>query len=461
MGEENLNLINRFKNICKKYPHKKAIFYKGKYITYLDLYQKCVKYDYILKSRKIIKKKTTILIPFSFDFVSIFIALWQKGNTVYFFEPWIKINEIFSHLLKEIEVLITDRYMLSFFKILGKEILNPFKTNVSKTDDKIEDLKNDDILIVSFTTGLTKSKKIKRNLKNLYYQYLFIDRYLNFKKDKVLTFFPMMLFFHILKGNTTYIYPYKNIKNIDVLNLVEFVKRNKIDRIYLAPFLLKKVLKILKETNTHLKNIEFVCGGGPLDHEFIKKYENFISFNKIFLVYGTQEAEPIAIARLDEILDLKGKGYIAGKPLEEIKIDILDTGIKVKGENVSNGEVFIEDKCYIDDKGYLWILGRYGIENYVYEKEILKFKGIKDVAIFYKNKEIKIKVIGDRRSKSFVKKLLEKSFEKIDIKFVKKIPYDRRHHSKKDYFRIFKKFARKIPSPINAEITASEERIPK
>ena len=247
-----------------------------------------------------------------------------------------------------------------------------------------------------------------------------------------------------------------------------------------SPGLLRIITKHCIQKNIKLEQVsKLFTGGGAVFLDFISELKDVFPNARIVTIYGSTEAEPIAELdtndiSMEDVEDIKnGKGILAGNiigvddckiirtGIDEIgaisyrefeNLQILEEGeIVVTGENVLKGYVDgigdsenkfcvdgityhrTGDMGIIDEKNRLWLKGRIKEPYFDIESALhAKFKMGK-TAVFKSNNKI---ILVVERDNLIPEKDLKQAitFDTIDeIKYVKKIPVDKRHSTKVDY----------------------------
>ena len=226
-------------------------------------------------------------------------------------------------------------------------------------------------------------------------------------------------------------------------------------------------------------------GGGAIFLDFLEDLKKVCPNAEIVTLYGSTEAEPIAELLVHEMSEAEieetknGKGILAGKIIGVEDCKIIKTGmneigeisqkefeelqtsdvgeIVVTGKNVLKGYVngigdkenkfSVEGKIYhrtgdmglIDENQKLWLRGRIKEPFLAIEAALHAKLKIGKTAVFkYHDKTILVIETGYFNAENRIREAI--SFEKIDtIKYVKKIPVDKRHSTKVDYKELRKK----------------------
>ena len=242
---------------------------------------------------------------------------------------------------------------------------------------------------------------------------------------------------------------------------------------------LELIAKYCIENNLQINSIKKIfTGGGAVFLDFIEKLKLVFPCAKITTIYGSTEAEPIAELDIDnmslEDIDKMENGYgiLAGsicgvKNCKIIKIGVDVIGklnerefeklyaevgeIVVSGENVLqgylngigdkenkfsvDGEIYHRtgDIGFFDENGRLWLRGRIKEPYFNIESALHAKFDIGKTAVFKNND--KIILVLEKNNKISEKEIKNAIyFEKIsEIKYVSKIPLDKRHNSKVNY----------------------------
>ncbi len=242
---------------------------------------------------------------------------------------------------------------------------------------------NDPALIL-YTSGTESSPKgVVLSHKNLYINRSQVLRSLdlNSKKNKIEKFFTCLPFFHsfgigigvllpILNGHKVFLYPtplhYKAIPSL--------LEKSKASIFFSTNTFLKKYKNYFKKEN--FKYIKYlIAGAEKLDEEIYSYYKN--KFNiKILEGYGVTEASPAVSVNTYDNFRLGSVGKILyGIDYKIEKIDGYNKGglLYIKGDNIMLGyqnennfqKIDIKNNWYntgdiafVDDDGFLFILGR-------------------------------------------------------------------------------------------------------
>ncbi len=262
--------------------------------------------------------------------------------------------------------------------------------------------------------------------------------------------------------------------------LINQVNNGKINRIMASPGLLRLIADYCMKKNIKCEGItKIFTRGGTIFLDVIYDLKIVFPNAKTIILYGSIEAEPISELDINDISmeDVEntknGRGILAGKIIgvedckiiknmkEEIgeineavfqELQMDDAGeIVVTGDNVIKGyldkigdtenKFLVDGKIYhrTGDLGYfdqnhrLWITGRKDIPLFNVEAALHAKYKMGKIAVF--KQDGKVTLVVERDNLVPEKELKQGlSFEKIDeIKYVKKIPLDKRYGTKVEY----------------------------
>ena len=248
-----------------------------------------------------------------------------------------------------------------------------------------------------------------------------------------------------------------------------------------SPGLLNVITKYCLSKKIVLEGVRKVfTGGGAVFLDFVDELRKVFPKAKIVTLYGSTEAEPIAELNVlemspEEIERTKnGYGILAGKIVGVKECKIIKTGqeaignifesqfkkletesvgeIVVAGDNVLGGYVGgygdrenkfsvdgvkyhrTGDLGFIDGSGKLWLRGREKTPYFNIEASLhANFKGIGKTAVL--NDVERIILVLEKGCRIPQKEIIDSiTFENIsEIRYVNKIPVDKRHSTKVDY----------------------------
>ena len=283
----------------------------------------------------------------------------------------------------------------------------------------------DDIALILYTSGTTgRPKGVMLTYKNLFSNIKNIVGVMKFSsEDRFIVYLPM---FHTFTLTAMILTPLYLGAQISILKSVkpfskvlEVVENDKITVFMGVPEVYHLLSKVDLQSDWGKSVKYFISGGSPLPMAVAQMFSRRFKGKKILEGYGLTESSPAVSVNSPTEYKLGS----VGKPLPDYKVKIVDEdldelGIKeigeiaVKGDNVMkgyfrnpketkkvirNGWLLTGDLGYIDEDGFLFIVGRKkdiiiskGINIYPREIEevLLKHPYIEECAVIGKNYEI-------------------------------------------------------------------------
>lgn len=202
-------------------------------------------------------------------------------------------------------------------------------------------------------------------------------------------------------------------------------------------------------------------GGGPVFPDVVQRLAGRLPSADVVSVYGSTEAEPIAHHGMRAITEADwqamrgGGGLLAGHPIAEIRLRLVEDEILVTGEHVNksyldgrgdaankvplDGEIWHRtgDAGRLDDSGRLWLLGRKEAKVgklFPFQVEVAArfWPGVRRAALVPRGEGAVLAIEGDPACQAQCNRLAGELGD-IEVRYLKAIPLDRRHRSKVDY----------------------------
>ncbi|MDO7626082.1 MAG: AMP-binding protein [Loktanella sp.] len=384
-------------------------------------------------------------------------ALWSLGATVVLPEPAMGLAGLKTAITATQPKFFCATGPYVWIKLLlprlwRTKLLTPRRQSQKPPQPSVAD--PNIVALISFTSGTTGiPKAIPRTHAFLMAQWKAVAPLLHSETEEIdLVTFPVFVLINLAEGRTSVLPNWKMSKlaSLDPSALAAWISANKCTRALLPPSLCEKLVEA-KDVGS-LKQI--FTGGGPVFPDVIQGLRHISEPLKITTVYGSTEAEPIAHAHTTE----QGYGLFVGRPLDAVRLRIVDTEIQVSGDHVnigyldpaSDAETKVQDGKTIwhrtgdagrlDDQGRLWLLGRVGDqvvtdngEQYPFAVETAArmWPDVTRVALM-EHKKIPVLVIEGKAAQTDVWHARAAVFGINCIQHIKAIPLDRRHHSKVD-----------------------------
>lgn len=399
----------------------------------------------------------------------------------------------------------TNQYSANLQELASEYITSP-----------IVPLLSEHTALITFTTGSSGTPKgADRTHRFLAAQHYALDEVVPYsEKDIDLPTFPVFALNNIATGITTVI-PAVNLSEYEKLDpaiLVAQLKESEVTCATLSPAIFNKLSAYCIGEKIKLPKLRrFITGGAPISRDDLMRFKSIAGGSETIILYGSTEVEPIAHITANEWLSMDHKesddfllnhGVNVGKIVKSLKyrfiklnkepIAINETADWKSLDTDQIGELIVAgehvcDKYYdnqqawkavkiqdvdgtvwhrtgdlgrVDEKGYLWIIGRVhnailrnGKYFYPIPVEIILKKlsfvsqaaylGIPDKIL----NESAVVIVAPKKIESQEKSSWESEIKKTlqsfaipvdEIFFVETIPMDPRHHSKIEYSELRK-----------------------
>ena len=317
-----------------------------------------------------LKRGDTVLIfeaP-SPDMYAMIIAMLASGIKLLLVEPWMP--------LKSIEQIINNVRPEAFMTgIIGKawgirsreirQIPRKFSSSLlhKQPEGKIsvEDMEEDEEAVLTFTSGTSgKPKGVHRKHQYLVDQANVLKKHLHYENNPGmdLTIFTNVTLLNLGMGKGSLLIP-ANWKASTLTQLDQLPKEFRPDTLAAGPGFLKTLMKHAKVSS--LKS--FHLGGALADTAIYEKAFTLLPSAEFTHVYGSSEAEPVALSDLKEAVSKsKEAGFFQtlylGKPIDDITLKNKAETLWVHGPHVSpeyQGDAAANHKNkFFDDQGKLW-----------------------------------------------------------------------------------------------------------
>lgn len=228
--------------------------------------------------------------------------------------------------------------------------------------------------LITFTSGSTaQAKAIVRSHGFLLHQQNVIASSMPGEEDDVeLTTLPTFVLSALARGITSVIpdCDMRKPADIDARRIVSQIDKCKINRIIASPAFLQKLTEFAHKKKEKLTTVKTIfTGGGPVFPHLLKQCSAVFPKAELNSVYGSTEAEPIAhinsrdLAGKDIEKSLAGGGLLAGKPIDEIALAIIDP--KHLDRIATGGINGVTEKLPVNTPGEIVVSGNHVIQSYL------------------------------------------------------------------------------------------------
>ena len=327
----------------------------------------------------------------------------------------------------------------------------------------------DSAAVISFSSGNTGlPKRIARSHGVLLAQHrALLDAFPLPESDVNLPGFPLAVLHNLCRGTTT-VLPSADLRSMagsDHESVLRTIRDRQVTSMSGGPAFLGQLATRLLSRGESMHEVQrIVVGGGPVSRRLAIEILAAFPLADARVVYGATEAEPIATARLNEIIDAESsaEGFLAGWPVSDIDVRIDGTDgigeLLVRGPHVipssHDGWYRTGDICRLDDRGRLWLLGRTGAEvqhgdavihPFTIEARAACLPGVAASAFVAHNDapdgELMVQLAPDA-SEYVVTASARALVDNLSVRVIDEIPMDARHQSKVDRAALIRRIER-------------------
>ena len=494
-----MNLVNQLVYNYMNQPEKICLVQDDRVLSYGEFYKRVAKFKKLLEEKGIKPgDKILVFAQMSIELYICLFAIWSIGAIACTIDEEFLKRDIEKFDFNEIDALIESTKFAIYSNTNDKLSTLENRININiiellQVDDEdeleINPVESEFPAINIYTLGRGGITKIyERSHRFLELQSEILQTQLKYdSRDVELSSIPFFALANIDIGITTVIADanYSDLMDSNPKNLISQINNGKINRIMASPGLLKLITDYCMKKNIKCERITRIfTRGGTIFLDAIYDLKNVFPNAKITILYGLVESEPISELDISDISmeDVEntknGKGILAGNivGVEDCKIiknideelgeineavfqdlqtddvgEIVVTGGNVikgylKGIGDSENKFSVDGKKYhrtgdlgyFDDKNRLWLKGRKDDPHFNIEAALHAKYRMGKIAVL--TKDGKIIVVLERDNLISEKEIKQGiSFEKIDeIKYVKKIPVDKRYGTKVDYVELNK-----------------------
>ncbi|QNK62729.1 AMP-binding protein [Pedobacter sp. PAMC26386] len=437
-----------------------------------ELLQYISNYRYLLKQCVSPAESVLLAIPSSIASISALLAIQSIGAIPVLPPAKPSIQTFLSVIKKQkINVVITKKrigvLLYLYLKLAGIKQLYLSHANNYNTVWQPVLVPPDQPALITYSSGTTGSPKdIYRSHRVLSAQHLLIKKL--FPADKKQRDFPLFpnIILHNLASGVASILPNISgflVAHLNPAKIVEQLQDQQVDTLTGNVFYFKSIIDYLKKHPRFFPSVKTLCvGGSPVPEDLIPALKAYFPTAAHYIIYGSSEAEPIAIRNVQGLIENPLNGYPVGTPCEDLDLRISRTvdiqtphgvypagEIEVRGRHVatlkSDGWLSTGDIGYLTSENNLYLTARIGnehayqgIQHFQIEHLLVLRPGIQQAAAINVDNGFRVFIQG-KISSTEVKNILDASFPPEIIKnicFIDKIPVDNRHQSKILYHKL-------------------------
>lgn len=407
--------------------------------------------------------EAVIFIPFGSDHIFWTIALMLRGVTVLDLPIKNLRQELITGPPRTIILPAEGHFFLRLlFRLQGSRVLRSHKKG-GGTDLKIDSFPQHPA-VISYSSGSKGlPKKFDRSHHSLIQHYLALKSSFPHYGDQIdFPLFPFSVLHNLALGVCTVLPPidWNHWEKFFAGDMLDSMAQEHVSSVAGNVFYFYKLLRSARSMNYVLNDVKEVrIGGSPAPEWILADLQATFPNAKVFILYGTTEAEPIAIReykrRRDPLL-----GYCVGTPHPDITIKLDKKGsfkrdektfdwgeICVSGPHVNHNKSKIlhtGDMGYLFD-GELYLIGRkdnkiplgdyfpFQIEHFLVDQ-----LDVQDVAVLIAAEGLRIYYEANNDEDVAIENCIRGQFGSIPFacKRIYEIPKDERHHSKTLYSKL-------------------------
>jgi acyl-coenzyme A synthetase/AMP-(fatty) acid ligase len=337
------------------------------------------------------------------------------------------------------------------------------------------DVDADHAALITFTSGSTgRPKGVVRSAGFLALQHSLLEGIRGTTPEHVdLISLPVFVLSNLVAGATSVI-PAGNLRRPASLNgrrIIAQMRATGVNRIVAPPAVCARIAEAAQAGAGPLELEAMFTGGGPVFPNLLHALHAAAPGARIHAVYGSTEAEPIAHVRYDDVgaadwtAMARGAGLLAGAPVPQAAVEIVDDEIQVSGPHVNRGYLDpaqdattkvtrdgrlwhrTGDAARFDERGRLWLLGRReaaggGLFPFAVETAALSWRGVRQAALVAREGRRPTLCLAGEGLDEAALRLRASTLGELEVRLMRRIPMDARHNSKVDYAALRRRLGR-------------------
>jgi len=462
-----VNILSAFLENAPRWGDRPAIVAgDGETLTFGELERRSARLAAGWRARGV-RAETRVLLalPLGLSLYAAIAALWRLGATIVFPEPALGLRGLrnAAEATKPEAFLASGLYRaLALLPEIRRAPIRLSLGDEAQGGESMFDGPAEHPALISFTSGSTgRPKAILRTHGFLAAQNACIAQFLRPKTEPQvdLVAFPVFVIANLGLGVTSALPDWRLSRHdrADAASIARLIEARGATRALIPP----SIAEIIAGGPPAPRLRTVFTGGGPVFPDTLKSLSDRLKTSDIVAIYGSTEAEPIAEQAFEDIRDddwtkmREGDGLLAGRPIPQVRVELLGDEIIVAGDHVNkgyldpsldaetklkrDGEIWHRtgDAGRFDAEDRLWLLGRVSAKAgrfypFMAEAAARKWPGVRQAALVPASDPPTLAIAGDARG---IGEWRERAQALGDVRIVAvdAIPLDRRHRSKVDY----------------------------
>ena len=464
-----MNLISTFLDVAERASDRAAVIEgSGRRISYGALAKRSAALAARWRGKGVGRgDRVLVAMGVGIELYATIAALWRLGATVVFPEPAFGRAGlahalaatrpkafVAAGLYRALPALVPGLWRVQLW-------LSP---NGAGSGEPLEDVNADHPALISFTTGSTGAPKgIVRSHGFLRAQDAALHDLLAADDATDLVAFPVFVIVNLGLGVTSVLPPWppRRPEKAEAGATADIVAHENVTRLLVPP----SICETLADA-PRLDIAQIFTGGGPVFPDLLERLAECAPAARLTAVYGSTEAEPIAHIHADEIAAAdwramrEGAGLLAGPPVPQTALRIVDGEVVVTGDHVNktyldpsrdaenklriDGAIWHRtgDAGRVDEHDRLWLLGRHGedvdgLHPFPVEVAARAWPGVRRAAFLHHHGRAVVALEGREPTAGDWSRRASR-LGALEAIAVERIPLDPRHASKTDRTRLRK-----------------------
>ncbi|QIX60535.1 AMP-binding protein [Hymenobacter sp. BT18] len=409
-----------------------------------------------------------VAVPVSLELVAALLGVMAHGAIPVLppaaVSPWQLVKLLRYHQIRTAAVseAAARRYGW-LLRLVGVRALRPSSVTASLTFlEQPVAVPADQAALVSHSSGSTgQAKAIRRSHRVLTAQHTVLKAvFPPWLGQRDFPLFPNVLLHNLAVGAVSILpdIPWGQLSQFRPEKVVQQLQDEQVETLTGNVFYFRSLGRLLSQQRQALPHVKAVgIGGSPVPEWLLQSLKICFPHATIYGIYGSSEAEPIAVRAAEDASASPRAGYYVGPVVAGLDCQLRPCGqlLLPEGRTVEAGEILVRgahvaaagwlatgDFGYFDEQNHLWLTGRQGnaevvrgVQHYQVEHVLQHLSGVEQVAAKPYGQGFAVYVQG-AATEAAVRAALEAEFPPglcAHVHFRAHLPLDNRHLSKVRY----------------------------